>query len=119
MPFGNNTCMPTPPRCLFAFRLRTLLVLVLVLSIPLAWVGYSLAWIRERHRVLERYRIDSPAIVFPGPPKTKIDRPAPSDLALFGEEGVESVYSPIRIERCRLGVCASWLRPKKPVAICE
>jgi hypothetical protein len=37
----------------------------------------------------------------------------------YAREGVESVYSPIRIERCRLGVCASWLRPKKPVAICE
>ena len=39
---------PMPLRRWFAFRLRTLFVLVAVLSIPLAWVAYSLNWIRER-----------------------------------------------------------------------
>ena len=30
-----------------------MLVLVAILSVPLAWVAYSLNWIRERHAVLE------------------------------------------------------------------
>jgi protocatechuate 3,4-dioxygenase beta subunit len=37
----------------------------------------------------------------------------------YARAGVESVYLPIPIARCRLGICASSLRPKKPVAICE
>jgi hypothetical protein len=37
----------------------------------------------------------------------------------YARAGVESVYLPIHIERCRLGLCASWLRPKKPIAVCE
>jgi hypothetical protein len=40
--------MRTPPRRWFAFRLRTLFVLVAVLSIPLAWVAHTLDWIRRR-----------------------------------------------------------------------
>ena len=38
-----------PRRRWWQFRLRTLLVAVVVLSIPLAWIGYSLNWIRERN----------------------------------------------------------------------
>ncbi len=37
-----------PRRRWWQFRLRTLLIAVVVLSIPLAWVAYSLNWIRER-----------------------------------------------------------------------
>ena len=36
----------------FRFRLRTLLVLVFVASVPLGWVAYQLKWIRERHALL-------------------------------------------------------------------
>jgi len=32
----------------YQFSLRTMFVLTVVVSIPLAWVGYSLNWIRER-----------------------------------------------------------------------
>jgi Carboxypeptidase regulatory-like domain len=35
------------------------------------------------------------------------------------EEGLESVYGPIYIERCPLGNCDPRLRPKKPLATCE
>jgi hypothetical protein len=38
---------------------------------------------------------------------------------IYARGGLESVYLPIRIERCRLGICASRPSPKKPVAICE
>ena len=40
--------MPTPPRRWFAFRLRTLFVVVAVFSIPLAWVAHTLDWIKRR-----------------------------------------------------------------------
>jgi hypothetical protein len=36
----------------FSFRLRTLLIAVVLLSLPLGWAGYMLAWIRERDRRL-------------------------------------------------------------------
>jgi len=40
--------MPTLFRRWFAFRLRTLLVMVVVMSIPLAWVAHTLDWRRRR-----------------------------------------------------------------------
>ena len=43
---------PPEPRRWSRFSLRTMLVVVVVISIPLAWVGYSLNWIRQRHEVL-------------------------------------------------------------------
>jgi len=41
----------TPPvrRRWFRFSLRTLLVVVLLLAVPLAWMGVQLKWIRDRH----------------------------------------------------------------------
>jgi hypothetical protein len=35
------------------------------------------------------------------------------------EEGLESVFWSVYIERCPLGNCDPRLRPKKPLAICE
>ena len=50
---GYNTRMHEKPcRRWFSFRLRTLFVVVAVLSIPLAWAGYLLNWIRERRKFL-------------------------------------------------------------------
>jgi hypothetical protein len=43
-----GVAMPTPPRRWFAFRLRTLFVAVVVVSIPIAWVANTLNWIRRR-----------------------------------------------------------------------
>jgi hypothetical protein len=34
------------------FKLRTLFVLITLLSIPLGWSGYQLNWIRQRHTFL-------------------------------------------------------------------
>ena len=48
--FEPSDAHPFPP--LVAFRLRTMLIVVAALAIPLAWVGYSLNWIRQRHEVL-------------------------------------------------------------------
>lgn len=40
---------PQRKRSRFAFRLGTLLLAVVVLSLPLAWVSYSLNWMRLRN----------------------------------------------------------------------
>jgi hypothetical protein len=42
------------------FRLRTLLISVVLLSIPLGWAGYSLAWIRERERRIDGWSFGQP-----------------------------------------------------------
>ena len=70
----------------FRFRLRTLLVVVAILSPLLAWTSYSLNWIRERRAALsgkERYHL----LTVHDPPRTK----APGLLWIFGEEGVPTL----------------------------
>jgi hypothetical protein len=42
-----------PRHSWFAFRLRTLFVLIAIVAPALAWVGYSLKWIKQRHAALE------------------------------------------------------------------
>ena len=88
----------------FRFRVITLLMLLVVISVGLKWVTYSLAWIRERH-----FR-DGPAPrIFttdlsnwhPGekePPcwpwqssALTCNRRAPRGLWLFGEVGYETI----------------------------
>jgi hypothetical protein len=97
-----------PRRRWLAFRLRTLFVLIAVATVPLAWVGYSLEWIRQRHRALTA----SDGIHFLGPaarvewPTRKYDAPttAPAGLWLFGEKGIAVYFwSPIApdIDECR------------------
>ena len=48
-----------PKRRWFRFSLRTLLVVVFVVSIPLAWVAYQLNWVRERHKFLRMLAVDA------------------------------------------------------------
>jgi len=75
--------MPTPPRRWLAFRVRTLFVVVALLSVPLAWVGYSLNWIWERHEALQR-----------SPRTPQVPRRAPLGLWVFGEEGHGGIVAP-------------------------
>lgn len=66
------------------FRLRTLLIAVAVLAVPMAWVGHSLRWISERHAALAAGRVydfsDSACTTAPG------------GLWLFGERGVITIF---------------------------
>ena len=75
--------MPSPPRRWFAFRLRTLLFVVVPLCAILSWVGYQLNWIRQRHEARGRVFIPDgawqPAV-----------QPPPS-LRIFGERGAAEV----------------------------
>jgi hypothetical protein len=62
------------------FGLRTVFVLIAVISIPLGWCAYQLNWIRQRHEFLHR----------PGIIPYLSDVPlATWSLRLFGEEGAE------------------------------
>ena len=37
------------------FRLKTLLVAIALLSVPIAWVAYQLNWIQQRHSFIAKY----------------------------------------------------------------
>src|SRR5579871_1330774 len=67
-----------PPR----FSLRTLLVLVAIITLPVGWVAYQLDWIRQRHAFLNRP---------PMPVYSAMYEPAPWSLRLLGERGIHEV----------------------------
>jgi hypothetical protein len=73
-----------PRRRWWQFRLRTLLIAVAVVSIPLTWVGYQLNWIRERHRALDNRKVT--VMIWPddGMRASRMP-PPPWSLRLFGE----------------------------------
>src|SRR4051812_21088207 len=77
---------PQPRRRWYQFSLRTMFVVVFVVSIPLAWVGYQLNWIRERRSALS-YTDQTKAI----PDPFALPVPAPGWLWLFGEQGREII----------------------------
>jgi hypothetical protein len=63
------------------FKLRTLFVLIALISLPLCWVAYQLNWIRERHAFLGRPNWSA---MQPTVPPHAAPKP-PWSLALFGE----------------------------------
>ena len=83
--------MPTPPPSRrFRFGLRLLFVLVVIVSIPCAWVGYQLNRIRQRYV----FRNEHQSAFFIGErigirPKAT----APAGLWMFGEKGATIVDS--------------------------
>jgi hypothetical protein len=80
-----------PRRRWYQFSLRTMFVLTIVVSIPLAWVGYSLNWIRQRREAIRcGYVIKSPwSRVLARNGSNMPD--APWALRIFGERGVTCV----------------------------
>jgi hypothetical protein len=67
------------------FGLRTLLVLLTLSALPMAWSAYQLDWIRQRREFLEKYRPprewwDDSMVMQPRPFKA-----CPWSLRLFGE----------------------------------
>jgi hypothetical protein len=67
------------------FYLRTLLIAVTLLCPVFAWVGYSLDWIRERHRALKEGGANAQYVRGEAPA-------APGGLWLFGKEGITRVF---------------------------
>lgn len=79
----------------YQFSLRTMFVLVTLACVVLAWVGYSLNWIRERRAILRTNAMDvSDWIGILIPNGRPVERPrAPGGLWLFGEKGVTEIQS--------------------------
>ena len=90
----------------FRFRLRTLLLLVFVASLPLAWAGYSLNWIRQRAKFMARRNRVADGLVMGQEPA------APAGLSAFGERGVFA----ITVEREELEL-ASRLFPEAQIIV--
>jgi len=76
-----------PPRRRFRFSLRTLFVLVTVLSV---WLGVQMKWIRDRHTALREAR---PFVRFS--PHTsgmfQVEHAAPWSIRIFGEQPVNTI----------------------------
>jgi hypothetical protein len=69
----------------FRFSLRTMFVLMTIICVGVAWVGYQLNWIRERHDFLDRH-----PQVYGSPRVTK----CPWPLNLFGEKSYQPLVVP-------------------------
>ena len=67
-----------PKRRWFRFSLRTLFVVVTIISLPLGWIAYQLSWIQQRHHFFSHYQYNGmhmrPGSEYP-----------PWSLRLFGE----------------------------------
>lgn len=83
------------PRRPLRFSLRTMLVLLLVLSIPLAWLAVQLKWIRDRREALRRL-MQPPSRAFILDWRSSFvherDERTPWSLKLFGEEGERLIF---------------------------
>jgi hypothetical protein len=89
--------MPTTPRRWFAFRLRTLLLLIVPLCAVLAWwVRAQFDWIAERHEFLSSTTDCALAFAdgeesFRRGLKTRRAK-TPVQLRLFGERAIKEIY---------------------------
>ena len=93
-----------PP--LYRFSLRTMLIVILLLSVALGWMGVQLKWIRDRNearlwgvgKLLALYtmRVASSTAYSPyfQPSSPHNYRAAPWSLRIFGEPGVFSIDVP-------------------------
>lgn len=77
-------------RYVLRFRLRTMLLIVTALAIPMAWVGYQLNWIRQRQSQSEKWFAEDMIRTF-GHVGGRHDPEAPGWLPLFGERGIAEI----------------------------
>ena len=79
----------------FRFTLRTLLVVVLLLAIPLGWLAVQLKWIRDRHEAL-RGLMQPPSRAFILDWSSSFvherDDVLPWSLRLLGESSVRQIF---------------------------
>ena len=88
---------PVPKRRWFAYRLRTLFVVVTMFG---CWLGYELQWIRQRHEFLAdewstRQRLPADGVKVSVTYSNVIGSPAPRApwmLWAFGEDGYSTVF---------------------------
>ena len=85
------------PRRWFRFSLRTMFVLLLVLSIPLAWLGVHVKWISDRNDAQFWLRREwsgesDPRAIAMSPHRTAwLTCDAPWGLRLLGETGLQRI----------------------------
>jgi hypothetical protein len=75
------------------------LIVVAVLAVPMAWLGYSLRWIAERRAAIQEGQI----LIAPEVSDTELKR-APVVLWVFGEQGYRRLFwygSPSKIDDVR------------------
>jgi hypothetical protein len=75
----------------WSFTLRTMFVVVTVLCCALAWLVYSMNWIRQRQLVRNQAH-EKRLSVCPGVKECPVS--APGSLRFFGEEGVFWIGTP-------------------------
>ncbi len=71
------------------FRLRTLLIVIALLAIPMGWWAYQLNWIRQRHKFLESHPMHMTNATVGG---HSVE--APWQLRLFGESTIGYIHAP-------------------------
>jgi hypothetical protein len=76
----------TPKRRWYQFSLRTMFVVMTLACAVLAWMGYSLNWIKQRHEALHSYDPDF------GYERRDRNRRAPFGLWLFGEKPMDEIW---------------------------
>jgi hypothetical protein len=83
-----------PPRHWLAFRLRTLLFVMVPLCAAIAWVGFQVKWITDRHQFLSTLGpFDWAGYENPHDQAlTRQNFPAPRRLRILGEHGVSAIY---------------------------
>jgi hypothetical protein len=61
------------------YSLRFIFVAMTIIAVPLAWMTYSLNWIRKRHNLLRSSQD------YDNPLKNPVGKPFPFSLQAFGE----------------------------------
>ena len=97
--FADNSGMadPAPPRRRFQFRLRTLLIVVTLLAVPMGYVGWQAKIVRERDSVREK--TEAMGAVFTEHPGRGVillhgEPPMPFPRNWLGDRHVSGIYIP-------------------------
>jgi hypothetical protein len=94
----NRSVKPSPHRRWNQFSLRTIFVGMTLVSIPLAWMGYSVNWIRQRREVMSTARLGEDTFV----PYMPHVRGSSFTLAIWrGRKGCHLLRSPNHNEPCQ------------------
>lgn len=104
-----------PKRRWYQFSLRTMFVGMTVACLVLAWVGYSLNWIKERHDWRDNPAHVGFAVMYEHADGSDTPVTAPGWLWVFGEQGFGKVWcSPSQLETVRRIFPEAVVNPDEP-----
>jgi hypothetical protein len=103
---------PAPPRRRFQFRLRTLLIMVTLLAVPLSYVGWQAKIVRERRAELNRV-VDGRLFGIASSDET---RAIPWIRRILADQQVYSIMMPVGSDRAELDRLRS-LFPEAKIAV--